>query len=514
MSEELLVSALLARPELLASCSDLGLDHFAGFRPRLIYQTIRNVEAIGIDITVESVVGYLENEGKGDALSDGRPNGTRMYLEGLRGAAEHADASAVGMLVDSVKRAAGDLADVMRDAYGDAQPDETYKPDADNGPDPAPKSMIVGDVALLDTPPIRSYSTGNAQLDELTGGGLNSRELCVVMGPPGTGKTAYAISVSIHIAKTVAVLYGSTELEQHEIMARIAANILGRSTAGIRRGYTDRARVVAALAGVNIYVLGCDVLPRDGDEALKLIESEAKRIAALNGEPPIVVIDYLQDLARGAEQQLRARVGDLATEARAMAQRLDTAVLAVSSVSRTFYGPKKAAEMRQADDPTVYLAAAKESGDVDYAAARVLFLDVETDRNQPERDARIAVAKSRDGRAGFAGARFAGECGRWLTSPGSLEVFSGPGQAEETSSDTQQGDDTFMLKRLKREWTTGKGELCTRSYLRAGNKGVGVPRATAAIDRLVLSGLARESVVARVENGKQRERSVLEPVSK
>ena len=92
MSEELLVSALLARPELLASCSDLGLDHFAGFRPRLIYSTIRNVEAIGIDITVESVVGYLENEGKGDAFSDGRPDGTRMYLERLRDSATHAQA--------------------------------------------------------------------------------------------------------------------------------------------------------------------------------------------------------------------------------------------------------------------------------------------------------------------------------------------------------------------------------------------------------------------------------------
>ena len=507
MSQELLVSALLAKPELLAACSDLELNHFADFRPRLIYSTIRNLEALGLDISVEAVVAHLEVDGKGDAFSDGRPDGTRLYLERLRGAAEHADAGAVGMLVDSVKRAAGDLADTMRDACNDAQPDELIVA-------PGNKSAIlVVDVAQLELPPIRSYSTGNAQLDDLTGGGLNSRELCVVMGPPGTGKTAFAISVSIHVAKTVPVLYASTELEQHEIMARIAANVLGRSTAGIRRGFIDRARVVEALTGIDIHVLGCDVLPRNGDDALKLIETEAKRLAVTNGTPPVVVIDYLQDLARGAEQQLRARVGDLATDARAMAQRLDAAVFAVSSVSRTFYGPKKAAEMRQAEDPTVYLAAAKESGDVDYAAARVLFLDVEADRNQPERDARIAVAKSRDGRAGFAGARFAGESGRWLASPGSLEVLSGPGQAEETSSDTQQADDVFMLKRLKREWTSGKGPLCTRSYLRAGNKGVGIPRATAAIDRLVLSGSVREAMVARVENGKQRERSVYEPVA-
>lgn len=507
MSQELLVSALLARPELLSLCPDLELRHLTDFRFQLLYQTLRNVEAKGIPIAIDSVIAELEHAEKGDAFSNGELDGTRRYLERrVASVPEQIDRKVFAGVVEAVKTAAENEADIMREACRDAEPDE-------HGPQICgPSAVLVVDVAQLELPPIRSYSTGNAQLDGLTGGGLSSRELCVVMGPPGTGKTAFAISVSLHVAKTVAVLYASTELEQHEIMARIAANVLGRSTAGIRRGYIDRARVVDALTGIDIHVLGCDVLPRNGDEALKLIETEAARLAAQNGAPPVVVIDYLQDLARGAEQQLRARVGDLATDTRAMAQRLDTAVLAVSSVSRTFYGPKKAAEMRQADDPTVYLAAAKESGDVDYAAARVLFLDVEADKDQPERDARIAVAKSRDGRAGFAGARFAGESGRWLPSPGSLEVFSTAGRAEEASSDVHQDDDAFMLKRVQREYTAGRGQLCTKSYLREGNKKIGTHRSMAAIDRLEAGGVICQVEISRKENGKERSRYIYQEV--
>ena len=373
-------------------------------------------------------------------------------------------------------------------------------------PQARPRSLIVSEVAKLKTPPIRSYATGNLQLDTLTKGGINTRELMIVMGPPAAGKTAWAISTAIFIQRTIPVLYASTELEAHELMARIAAHILGVAWSGVRRGTVEQAMIIEALDGIQIYVLGCDSLPRNGDEAILAIEGEALRISKEFGVPPLVVIDYLQDLARGAERDLRSRVGDQASWLRAMSQRLDCPLIGVSSVSRTYYSAKKAAEFRELDDAAAYLAAAKESGDVDYAAARVLFLDAEDDRDKPERDVRIAIAKSRDGRTGFAGARMVGESGRWLFAPEVAEIAA----KESTKADRDAEDEEIMLARIRKE-INAENKLCTTNELRAGN-GISKERAEAALTRLRLARKLRLVDVMRHEAGRQKQRSVFEPI--
>lgn len=379
-----------------------------------------------------------------------------------------------------------------------------------------PRSELVVDVGRKDIPPIRSYSTGILPLDNLLGGGVNTRELAVVLGPPGGCKTAFAISLAVYMQRSVPILYASTELEQHELMARVAAHVLRKPWGGIRRGTLTRERITDALDGLNIRLLGCDVLPMDGDEALQLLEREAKWIADDQNQPPAIVIDYLQDLARGAERDMRSRVGDHARTLRAMSQRLDAAVVAISSVSRTFYSARKAQEYREADDPTVYLAAAKESGDVDYAAARVMFLDADDDRDKDERAVRIAVAKSRDARTGFAGARVISECGVFVAAPEVLDEMAQSGRAAEATSGVSDEADAAMLKRLVREHAENKRELCTKRYLRVGNtlgkRALGKERAESALDRLVQAGRARLVTIQRTEGGKPKEREIYEPI--
>lgn len=379
--------------------------------------------------------------------------------------------------------------------------------------DPATRrALLVRDIAKLETPPIRSYATGIHELDSLIGGGLSTRQLMCVLGPPGAGKSAWAVATSIHIAPTLPVLYASTELEQHELMARIAGNLIDRSWSAIARGDVSYARVSEVLEAVRIRVIGCDVLPRDGTAALELIEQEAQADKKEHGVAPLVVIDYLQDLARGSERDMRARIGDLATDIRAMAQRLDCPMVAVSSVARSYYSEKRAAELRGHDDPTVYLAAAKESGDVDYASAVVVFLDVEKAGDGPDRAARIAVAKSRHGSTGFAGARFAGASGRWWSSPDAVKHLSGSGRAV-VASDTKLDDaDRAVLAYIERLHAAGKGALCTKSQLRMDCP-LASGRVPGALERLLHAGRLRIVDVERMEAGKKRKREVYEPVA-
>ncbi len=299
---------------------------------------------------------------------------------------------------------------------------KTPVPEADLEPE-GELPPLIGAAALTAGPPVRTYATGWTELDSLIGGGVKTRQLLVVTAPPGDGKSALAIEVAGLLSPVLPVLYVSTELEGAELAARKAAPILKRPWTELVS--TDSAAAIAeALVGQRIYVIGCDALPMDTNEALGKIITFAQAIAVEHGVAPAIWVDYLQDLARG-DEDARAKVGQLAAQLRAIAQVLDCAVLAVCSVSRAYYGAAKAEALRQSEDARVYLATAKESGDVDYAAATVLFLDVAGEASDGQRPCRAAVAKCRHGRAGFAGMRFDGRLGAWKADPGAIsEVLS------------------------------------------------------------------------------------------
>ena len=182
MSQELLASALLAKPELLAACSDLELNHFADFRPRLIYSTIRNLEAIGLDINVDTVVAHLELEGKGDAFSDGRPDGTRLYLERLRDSAKHADDMTVVKLVATVMQQANDREDVVRGA--------------DNGPATVTKPMAR--VVTMST-------VKREHVDWLWDGWIARGMLNLIDGDPGVGKSTVTLDLTARVTRGLAM---------------------------------------------------------------------------------------------------------------------------------------------------------------------------------------------------------------------------------------------------------------------------------------------------------------------
>jgi hypothetical protein len=120
--------------------------------------------------------------------------------------------------------------------------------------------------------------------------------------------------------------------------------------------------------------------------------------------------------------------------------------------------------MRACDDPTVYLAAAKESGDVDYASAAVVYLDVDEDL-QPDdgagrsRIARIAVAKSRHGETGFVGARFYGAPGRWVADVGAAAQMSTDGRTGRKIDKQLNEDDEKLIAAVRRHPSKSWREL-------------------------------------------------------
>jgi hypothetical protein len=304
-------------------------------------------------------------------------------------------------------------------------------------------------------PPIQSVATGIADLDRLLGGGLGTRAITVLAGAPGDGKSALALSIAMHVQRTRPVLYISTELEGHEIQARVIANLTGEPWRDIARRPIDRERFHAEEFPPYILVVGCDELPSTPAHLLESIRHTLlTRWDDLDDEQcrPLVIIDYLQDLARGTDDRsTRSVVGELATLLRVVAQATNAPILIVSSISRAYYGAAKQEQLRAAEDPRAYLAVAKESGDIDFAAAAVLYVD--TDRYEPGqeyRDARIVVAKSRHGEVGFVGARFYGASGRWEASPESLTRMSGEGRSERRRTARDEVNERKLLNAIRK----------------------------------------------------------------
>lgn len=276
-------------------------------------------------------------------------------------------------------------------------------------------SALVGEIATRKRRDVRTYPTPFPELDRLIGGGFMTGQVSILLGPPGAGKSGLVAGCMVHLEKQVPQLLIATELESEEMAARIAAGILEKPWTAIERGFdADAARKV--LADLKIHIVGAESISR-GDGVLAAIANEIALVSDEYRVPPVVWVDYLQDLARGGPaNDARARIGDMVTGLRELSQTADCSINAVSSVSRSWYGPAKAETMRGSDDPSIYLAAAKESGDVDYAAATVIFLDVEkvADVDAVWNPARLCVAKARRGRNGFVGAKFFGATGRWI----------------------------------------------------------------------------------------------------
>lgn len=360
-----------------------------------------------------------------------------------------------------------------------------------------PSSWLLSEVISRHRDPIRTYPTGFLDLNLLIGGGLKSRTLTVVLGPPGAGKSGFAVSLSLEYAQDGrATLYVSTELESDEMAMRHAAPTLGVPWTALEGpdGMMKRGdEVRAVLEGKRIKCIGAEMLlGLNTDEVLELI---ARAVADMKTEfalehAPLVIVDYMQDLARGGkEENLRGRISDIATKLRGLSQSCDCAVLAISSVSRSWYGPQKAETMRSSEYADIYLSAAKESGDVDYAAATVLFLDVDPEGGD-SRPARIAVAKARRGRTGFAGARFDGPTGRWTPDAACVDIMSPAARAERKAASNDEMYEERVMKALAA--APSEYSMSTESLRHLSGIGNG-SQISAAVERLIGSGKVKRT---------------------
>jgi hypothetical protein len=264
-----------------------------------------------------------------------------------------------------------------------------------------------------------AFTSGLPGVDRQLGGGLRGESIYPLVAPVGRGKSALATKISLHVGLTRDVLYVTTELSVRQVLARFAAHRLGEPWLRLWESgrSADGRPVSVVLEGRRVRV----VKYRPGVDFLHM----ASLLALDASAPPLLVVDYIQHVVRQDEiaqaqnaAERRIAVGMASEVIRQWCEDQRATAILVSSTARERGGGQAGDKGRSARD---FENSAKESGDVDYDAAAILYLDTDEGCGRDGGTAaRLHIAKSRYSQGGTVGLRFYGATGAFVGDEGAV----------------------------------------------------------------------------------------------
>jgi replicative DNA helicase len=249
--------------------------------------------------------------------------------------------------------------------------------------------------------PVLGLLTGIRKLDEILGG-LNGG-LYFLGGPPGVGKTSFALQVANVVAKDTPVIYVTFENSAENLTLKAVCERAGISTQDVLRGVADMQHL-AAVATEWARDVAYRLAFIEGTAALSVSDLRARAVELMSQHKIgrcLIIVDYLQLWGKGAIayrglDTARSRVETLGAELRELAMSLKSPLLAISSQNR---------QQGSYGDGTgrTSLDSLKESGDLEYMCDAALFLVGSTKRTAtpPARALDLDVKKYRDGDTGI-----------------------------------------------------------------------------------------------------------------
>jgi len=241
----------------------------------------------------------------------------------------------------------------------------------------------------------RWVESGIENLDRLVT--MRRRNVIVIAGNPGTGKSALALQISTRVAKTGHVLFVTLEMSEREVLERAVQAKTGCSAPEIENPkFTTtarRAEINAAFEELREYGHTLHIL-NPGMSSPQDVLAIARSLQLKHGGLSLVVIDYLQ-LMHCTEKNMSPveRVTWLSRQVKAIARQLDVPIVLLSQLSR---GQVK-------DNREPQLHDLRDSGAIEQDADIVIFShrpDQESD------DGMLIVRKQRHGPTGVCYVKF------------------------------------------------------------------------------------------------------------
>ena len=215
---------------------------------------------------------------------------------------------------------------------------------------------------------ITGLTTGFRRFDDLTCG-LQSNDLILVAARPSMGKTAWALSVALHVAvklfppRTVALF--SLEMSKEALLIRLLCAEARVDSHKFRSGFLNKeemqrlAQAMGRLAQAPIYI--------DDTPGLRLqgMHAKARRLKKEHGLA-LVVLDYIQLMNAPRAENRNQEISALSRGLKALAKDLEVPLLALSQLSR--------APEHRGQEHHPQLADLRDSGSLEQDADLVAFL--------------------------------------------------------------------------------------------------------------------------------------------
>ncbi len=215
---------------------------------------------------------------------------------------------------------------------------------------------------------ITGLATGLYDLDKLTTG-LHPSEFIIIAARPAMGKTAFALNIATHVAKTQdkAVAVFNLEMPAEQLASRILSSLGQIDSFKLRTGQLvndDWKRVNEAISQLSNTNMMLDDTPgiTIGD-----IRAKCRRLASSETGLSLVIIDYLQlissDKNYGSNRQ--QEVSDISRSLKTLALELNVPIIALSQLSRS---------VESREDKRPVMSDLRESGSIEQDADIVGFL--------------------------------------------------------------------------------------------------------------------------------------------
>jgi replicative DNA helicase len=335
------------------------------------------------------------------------------YAELVRDKAQQRRLIAVaGEIVDEAYRATDDVVGLIDDAerkinlIADNRTVDSVSP---------LHTLLLNEADILETRgetrgQLNGLETGYRALDQIVQG-LQPGSMTIIGARPGTGKTALALGMLVHVGAVVRrpALYFSLEMSRQELAERILASTARIDSSKLRTGDLSDAdwnrahEAFGFLQSAKVFI--------DDNPSLTVMDvrSRARRIKQQNGDLGVVIVDYLQLMStRGRAENRQVEVAEMSRSLKILARELQTPVIALSQLSR---------KLEDRADKRPIMSDLRESGSLEQDADVVLFLfrpeqygEVSNDKRA---DAEVIVGKNRNGPTRTAHLTWRGEFARF-----------------------------------------------------------------------------------------------------
>lgn len=243
---------------------------------------------------------------------------------------------------------------------------------------------------------ITGLATGLDDLDKILLG-LQPGTLNILGARPAMGKSALALGLAVHVARTSGkpVLFYSLEMGMAELVQRVLASEAGVDSKVLRMGRpspNDWSKIGAAVGRLEVPL----IIDDSPGTSVGAIRAKARRTVSREGDIALIVIDYLQLMGGdGKPENRQLEVSEISRKLKLLAREFNIPILALSQLSRNL-------ESRSDKRPT--LSDLRESGALEQDADVVMFLyrdEVYNPDNKTELGkAELSVSKHRAGPLG------------------------------------------------------------------------------------------------------------------